>query len=429
VRLLPAEAEERRLARRAVARERFIEAFRAIVAGALPRPPGREEAREKDSERPAGPPPAADGTAAARPDAAGLGGEARDPAFVRIGAQLVEIPPGLRPLVDEIRGDLGGVPETYVSGVIAAAGSAGGSFAGPTVPEGPSAEESFVYDEWDYRRAGYRKGWCSLHELELSAGDPEAVARIVRAYRGPLMRIRRAFELMRTGERFVRRQRDGDEIDIDAVIEARSDLRAGRPASDRQFIRLVRDVRDIAAVFLVDMSSSTEGWINTAIRESLVLLCEGLEALGDRYAVYGFSGMKRLHSELFRVKRLEEAYGPAVKGRIAAIAPRDYTRMGPPIRHAVRLLLASGARVRLLMLLSDGRPEDYDEYKGDYAVEDTRHALIEAQVAGVHPFGITLDREARDYAAHLFGAVNYVVIDDPAKLPLRIPEIYRELTT
>jgi nitric oxide reductase NorD protein len=160
-----------------------------------------------------------------------------------------------------------------------------------------------------------------------------------------------------------------------------------------------------------------------------VLLCEGLESLGDRYAVFGFSGMKRLGSQIFRVKLLDEPYGPAVKGRIAAIAPRDYTRMGPPIRHATRLLGASDAKVRLLVMLSDGRPEDYDEYKGDYAVEDTRHALFEAQTAGVHPFCITVDREARDYAAHLFGAVNYVVIDDPAKLPLRIPEIYRTLTT
>ena len=359
-----------------------------------------------------------------------MGGDnAAQPEFFRIGARLVEIPEGLRPLVDEIRDDLGGVPDSYVSGAIAAAGKAGGSFAGPAVPEGPPAQESFVYDEWDFRRSGFRKSWCSLRELDLTPGDPEEVARIVRSYRGPLVRIRRAFELMRAGERFVRRQRDGDEIDIDAVIAARSDIAAGLPASDRLFVRLVRDARDIAAIFLVDMSSSTEGWVTTAIRESLVLLCEGLQSLGDRYAIYGFSGMKRLGSRLYRVKLLDEPYGPVVKGRIAAIAPRDYTRMGPPIRHAARLLCASDAKVRLLVVLSDGRPEDYDEYKGDYAVEDTRHALIEAQAAGVHPFCVTLDREARDYVAHLFGAVNYVVIDDPAKLPLRIPEIYRALTT
>ncbi|HEY6000028.1 MAG TPA: VWA domain-containing protein, partial [bacterium] len=407
----------------------FIEAFRAILAGE-PLRASPAEGEGPEAARPADVADAAGGSVAA-PPVVPRGGADRpgDPAFVRVGARLVEIPPGLRPLVDEIRDDLGEVPETYVSGAIAAAARAGGTFAGPAVPEGPPAEESFVYDEWDFRRSGFRKGWCSLHELELAPGDPEDVARIVRAYRGPLLRIRRAFELMRTAERFVRRQRDGDEIDIDAAIEARSDLRAGRTASDRQFIRLVRDARDIAAVFLVDMSSSTEGWVSAAIRESLVLLCEGLETLGDRYAIYGFSGLKRLRAELFRIKRLDEPYGPAAKGRIAAIAPRDYTRMGPPIRHATRLLLAADAKVRLLVLLSDGRPEDYDEYKGDYAVEDTRHALIEAQSAGVHPFCITVDREARDYAAHLFGAVNYVVIDDPAKLPLRIPEVYRSLTT
>jgi nitric oxide reductase NorD protein len=428
--LRPGAAEERRLARRAAARERFIEAVRTMLAERSFAAAEPETSADEGRSRPTAAAGATDGAALGRPDAAGEGGDdAAHPDFIRIGARTIEIPPGLRPLVDEIRRDLGRVPDVYVSGAIAAAGNAAVTFRGPAVPDGPSAEEFFVYDEWDFRRAGFRKGWCSLRELELPAGDPAAVARIVRAYRGPLQRIRRAFELMRTSERFVRRQRDGDEVDIDAVIEARSDLVAGRPASDRLFIRLVRDARDIAAVFLVDMSSSTEGWVNTAIRESLVLLCEGLETLGDRYAVFGFSGMKRLGSQLFRVKLIDEPYGPAVKGRIAAIAPRDYTRMGPPIRHATRLLGASDAKVRLLVMLSDGRPEDYDEYKGDYAVEDTRHALIEAQSAGVHPFCITVDREAREYAAHLFGAVNYVVIDDPAKLPLRIPEIYRALTS
>ena len=103
--------------------------------------------------------------------------------------------------------------------------------------------------------------------------------------------------------------------------------------------------------------------------------------------------------------------------------------MGPPIRHATRLLRAAEAKARLLVILSDGKPEDYDEYKGDYAVEDTRHALIEAKLAGVRPFCITLDPQAHDYVAHLFGDVSYVVIDDVAKLPLRVPEIYRALTT
>jgi nitric oxide reductase NorD protein len=177
------------------------------------------------------------------------------------------------------------------------------------------------------------------------------------------------------------------------------------------------------------MSSSTEGWVNTALKEALILLCESLEVLGDTYGIYGFSGMRRTRSELFQIKDLAEPYSDEVKGRIAAIAPQEYTRMGPPIRHLTRLLAESDARIRLLITLSDGKPEDYDDYKGDYAIEDTRHALIEAKAQGVHPFCITIDKQAHAYLPHMYGEVNYICIDEVKKLPNRIPEIYRGLTS
>jgi nitric oxide reductase NorD protein len=158
-------------------------------------------------------------------------------------------------------------------------------------------------------------------------------------------------------------------------------------------------------------------------------MAEAMEGLGDRYAIYGFSGMRRTRSEIFRVKEMEEPYNETVQGRIAALGPKDYTRMGPPIRHCSKMLAAVEARVRLLIILTDGKPEDYDDYKGEYAIEDTRHALIEAKNAGIHPFCITIDRTAQDYMAHLFGEVNYLFIDDVKKLARRIPDMYRILTT
>jgi len=427
--LRPSQAEERRRARRVAAREEFIEAFRALIDPATAGTQGGEGAA-REHDRPGEVARENEGEVRSRADAS-TGTDAQEvrPGFVRIGARQLEVPEALRPLVEEIRNDLGGVPASYISGVLARAGTADGRFAGPAVPEGQRASEALVYDEWDFRRAGFRRGWCSVHMLEIQPGDPAFVAATLRRYRGPLLQLRRAFERLRSGERFVRRQLDGDEVDIDAAIEARADRLAGRAASDRLFMRLARDRREIAVVFLVDMSSSTEGWVNTAIRESLVLLSAALEVLGDRWAVYGFSGTKRLRSELYRIKELDEPFGERVRGRIAAIAPRDYTRMGPPIRHVTRLLCAAGARTRLLVILSDGKPEDYDEYKGDYAIEDTRHALVEAKLAGVHPFCVTLDPKAHDYVAHLFGEVSYAVIDDVAKLPLRVPELYRRLTT
>jgi nitric oxide reductase NorD protein len=255
------------------------------------------------------------------------------------------------------------------------------------------------------------------------------VERTLDKYRGQVRMLRKQFEMLRSGERFLRRQRDGTDFDLDQVIESLSDRRAGLAGSDQLFIRLCRDERDIAVLFLVDMSSSTEGWINRALQEALILTGEALQTIGDRFAIAGFSGMRRTRTDIYRVKDFTEPYNEQVKGRIAAMAPKEYTRMGPALRHAGQLLGKIEARLRLLIVLSDGKPEDYDDYKGRYAIEDTRHALIEAKAAGIHPFCITIDRQAHEYMPHMYGEVNYIFLDDIRQLPLRLPAIYRTLTT
>jgi len=177
------------------------------------------------------------------------------------------------------------------------------------------------------------------------------------------------------------------------------------------------------------MSGSTKGWINDCEREALVLLCEALEVLGDRYAVYGFSGITHKRCEVYRVKRFDEPYDEPVRERIAGIQPLDYTRMGPAIRHLTGILAAVEARTRLLVTLSDGKPDDFsDGYRGEYGIEDTRQALIEAKRAGIHPFCITIDREAGEYLPRMYGAVNYTVVSDVARLPFKLADLYRRLT-
>jgi nitric oxide reductase NorD protein len=180
---------------------------------------------------------------------------------------------------------------------------------------------------------------------------------------------------------------------------------------------------------MVDMSGSTKGWINDAERESLVLLAETLETLGDRYAIYGFSGMARKKCEIFRIKEFDEPYDADVRARISGITPQDYTRMGFAIRHLSHILQETDARTRILITLSDGKPDDYDNYRGDYGIEDTRRALVEARRAGIHPYCITIDREARDYLPHMYGPAGYTVIDEVYQLPLKVSDIYRRLTT
>ncbi|HXK55236.1 MAG TPA: nitric oxide reductase activation protein, partial [Gammaproteobacteria bacterium] len=154
-----------------------------------------------------------------------------------------------------------------------------------------------------------------------------------------------------------------------------------------------------------------------------------LETLGDRYAIYGFSSISRKRCELYHVKGFDEHYDAEVKARISGIQPQDYTRMGFAIRHLSGLLQQVDARTRVLITLSDGKPDDYDGYRGEYGIEDTRRALIEARRQGIHPYCITIDEEARDYLPHLYGPAAYTLVDEVTALPLKVSDIYRRLTT
>ncbi len=348
---------------------------------------------------------------------------------LRIENQEIPLTEELTKLAEEIRRDLGVLPEDYITSATGKAGHGFKATSAAAPAEGQGSTEPVVYDEWDYRRKGYRKQWCVVTEKALPTLQSSFIEQTLQQYKGQIRRLRNQFEQMRTSERFVRRQREGNDIDLDALVETLADIHAGRPPSDRVFIRLAREQRDIAAYFLVDMSNSTAGWVGQAIKEALVLICESMEVLNDRYGIYGFSGMRRLRCELFPVKRLDERYSLAVRQRIGAIGPKEYTRMAPAIRHMTSLFAKVEAKIRLLIVLSDGKPEDYDDYKGEYAIEDTRHALLEAKAKGIHPFCITIDRKAHDYMAHMYGEVNSIFIDEVRHLPARMPEIYRTLTT
>lgn len=354
------------------------------------------------------------------------------PLLVTINNQEIDIPPELEAFSKTFLKEFGHLPAKFIS---SAAGKAGrlmleqDTTGSAKTEQGPEKEAGIAYDEWDYRRQGYRKNWCTLHRKSLTPVHSSFIQNTLTRYHGLTIRLRHQFEMMRSQEHFVKRQREGDDIDFDALVESISDTKAGLPGSDRLFIRLQRDERDIAVLFLVDMSNSTTGWINTALKESLVLMAEAMEVLGDRYGIYGFSGMRRTRCEFFHVKHLNESYGDKVKERLTSIAPSEYTRMGPAIRHATKILQDVDAKARLIITLTDGKPEDYDDYKGQYAIEDTRHALLEAKTADIHPFCITIDQEAKEYMKHMYGPANYIFIDDVRKLPLRMPEIYRALTS
>lgn len=355
---------------------------------------------------------------------------------LRLDGAPVAPPEAVARLIDSILQDLGEIPDDWLQAAGAGSNRPGTDGAAET-GESPAMHEeaghhdgALLYDEWDHQRRHYRRNWCVLRETEVEPAAGDFVDATLARYRPQIAQLKRMFEMLRGEDRLLKRQAGGDDIDFDAVVEGWTDLRCGLELPERLLTRRHRAERDLAVLFMVDMSGSTKGWVNDAEREALVMLCEALEVLGDRYAIYGFSGITRKRCEVYRIKRFDEPYDTAVRGRIAGIAPRDYTRMGVAIRHLTTVLKAVDARTRLLVTLSDGKPDDYsDHYRGEYGIEDTRQALLEAHHAGIRPFCITIDHEARDYLPHLYGPVNWTLVDNVERLPLKVADIYRRLTT
>jgi nitric oxide reductase NorD protein len=343
-------------------------------------------------------------------------------------ADLLALPPAAREAAKSLMQDLGEIPPEALH-------PAGPGAWQPvdgvdeSIAPGVTTQPDAFYDEWDYRRGSWRHGWCHLYEMKAPVGDHEWVDEVRSRHAHLIRSIRRRFEALRGEDKPQKRQFDGEEIDLDAQVEARADRKSGSEPSSRLFIHRRRIERSLAVMFMVDMSGSTKGWVNDAERESLVLLCEAIEALGDSYAIYGFSGWTRTHCDIYPVKRFADRYDAETRQRIAGIEARDYTRMGVAVRHLSGLLVRQNTRHKLLVTLSDGRPDDYgDEYRGRYGIEDTRRALLEAREKGIRSYCVTIDRHGADYLPQLYGPAHYSVIDDAKKLPQKIAEIYRKLT-
>lgn len=304
----------------------------------------------------------------------------------------------------------------------------------PELDPSTPGQHSVRYPEWDYAIQDYRLHWCRVIERTAEAGSDEAVSATLTAHRSAIRSFRRFFESLRPpAYRRVPGQTDGEDVDIDALVRRAAEQRAGFEGSDRLYVRREKKERDVAVAVLVDVSGSTSRQVESGRRvidverESLVLLSEALDAVGDQYAVYAYSGQGRASVDFWTVKDFEEPLGTATAHRLGGLTPRQQNRDGAAIRHAVAKLKRCEARTRILILLSDGRPLDGD-YKDEYSLEDTKAALREARQQGIDPFCVTIDREADCYLRRMYGDVHYTVIDRVESLPNRLPRIYQRLT-
>ncbi|MFC3153228.1 nitric oxide reductase activation protein NorD [Litoribrevibacter euphylliae] len=309
--------------------------------------------------------------------------------------------------------------------------------------------DGILLPEWDYRSQSYREDYCCLQPM---LGEPEkdnlkadesdgsnlegsAIGQLPNHLRADAAKLRRQFSGLKPVRQWQNRQQDGEELDLDNWLHHVADAKAGSDSSEQGFYRTFNNqVRDLSCLILADLSLSTDTWVNNdqrvidVVQDSLQLLCEALSATGDRFSVYGFSSRKRDHVRYHVIKNFNERYSDQIRGRIQHLKPGYYTRMGAAIRQSIKVLSNEKSHQRVLMIITDGKPNDLDLYEGRYGVEDTRMAILEAKRAGLQPFCVTIDDDADEYLPYLFGKNGFVVIKDPAQLPKELPRLYVNLT-
>jgi len=300
-----------------------------------------------------------------------------------------------------------------------------------------SNDPFFSYKEWDYHISDYLPSYTRVYckSIEPKNQGVYFYQLTLKRYSGLLKRIRRSFELLRPqGMMFLRGWLEGDEFDYRSLITYAVDRKIKQTPSDRLYIKHIKQQRDVSVFLLIDLSRSTGYRIPQSHqrvlqveKEAIVLFCEALERSGDRFAIAAFSGLGRQCVDFFQVKSFDSQMSSDIQRRISALTPKRSTRMGAAVRHSTAQVLKMSSKVRLLIILSDGLPNDLN-YKNDYAIADTRLAIREARASGVHVHGITVNTQATESFDSLYGKGKHTIIQDIRELPDKLPVIYRHLT-
>jgi nitric oxide reductase NorD protein len=302
----------------------------------------------------------------------------------------------------------------------------------PDVERIAPGEAGLPYDEWDYRSRSYRQGWCTVYPSRMPAALPGWGQQAAARHRRLIATLRQRLEDHRSRLRPQDRQTDGEQPDIDALVDHLADVRAGRTGSNRLYIRQQRQRRDFATTVLLDVSLSSDGWVDDrrvldVSREAVLVLGEVADALQDRLEVLAFASSTRNRCRVWTLKAWGEPWALG-RARLGALEPQGYTRIGPALRHATRGLLAAPADRRLLLLISDGKPNDYDRYEGQYGMADVRKALREAEQAHVVAHALAVDAGARAWLPSMFGPGRWHVLPTPDHLLPALTEVYGRLT-
>ncbi|HIQ46038.1 MAG TPA: VWA domain-containing protein [Sulfurovum sp.] len=287
-----------------------------------------------------------------------------------------------------------------------------------------------LIDEWDYRKNDYLINYVRIKpQVTLNVTPIEVPKRLKKTVK----KIQGELDLLALDRIKNDKLPYGDEINMDTWIDYKGHLNKSMHHQNF-YTTYEKKSRDMATLILADVSLSTEGGITQEVRiidvikDGLMVFSEALEKLGDSFSIYSFSSLQNKKVYFNIIKNFKDKYSDLIRGRIDSMQPQYYTRLGAAIRESAKILDKQQAANKLLLIISDGKPNDEDRYDGRYGIEDTKKAIEEVKKKGITPFCITVDLDAKEYLSYLFGRNGFAVVRDGQKLPKVIPEVYINLT-
>lgn len=287
------------------------------------------------------------------------------------------------------------------------------------------------YPEWDFKRGAYRPNWCFVQEVASRDSDPAWLAQVTTRRRPLIFRLKRQFAALTTEWLRIKRQNAGSEFDIDAVIDSEVRRRSGGAPNESVYINIHRDLQDVAALLLIDLSYSTDAWLDgtrvlDTIRDSVFCVGEVLDDFVEKFAVAGFSSNTRRACHFHQIKGFHEPWR-TTRGRLGAVEPGGYTRIGAALRHAHEILDRQRAKKKIVLLITDGRPCDYDRYEGNHGIHDVKKAIETGRQHGIATHAFAIEKRAAEYFPRMFTQHHFDIIPSPERLTQTICKLFARL--
>lgn len=291
--------------------------------------------------------------------------------------------------------------------------------------------QGIPYPEWDYKRRDFREDWCWVQESNITRCEPGWALEKESKHRALILDLKKKMAQQATQSLKVRRQALGDEFDLDALIEREVDLRSSRTPTDNLYIERRKRLHDVSALILMDRSFSTDGYLGgervlDIIQETIFCAGEVLDSIVEEFGVAAFSSDTRQRCRFDWIKPFDTTWGVA-KHRLGSLHAEGYTRIGPALRHAHGVLEECRGDRRVVILVTDGRPCDYDRYEGTYGIRDVKKAIEEGSQRGLATYAFAIESRAKEFFPALFTPDHFYIVPSPSHLTISLCALFARL--